>query len=145
MDSLTNELSNLEAAQHSLWVVPSSVVRNRNVNDPAAAFRDLGATMVVQGTVFRKGSDVTLTIVLIDSKHLRQIGSVQLDNHAGDFAALQNQAVYRIATMMKVSASGLPTSPAVSVAPTAYESYLKALGYLQRYDKPGNPALAITE
>ena len=145
MDSLTNELSNLEAAQHSLWVVPSSVVRSRHVNDPATAFRDLGATMVVQGEVFRRGSDVTLTIVLIDSKRLRQIGSVQLDNHAGDLAALQNQAVYRIATMMKVSASGLPTSPAVSVAPTAYESYLKALGYLQRYDKPGNPALAITE
>src|SRR5262249_3405081 len=30
MDSLTNDLSNLEVAQHSLWVVPSSVVRSRH-------------------------------------------------------------------------------------------------------------------
>ena len=28
------------------------------------------------------------------------------------------------------------------MAPGEYESYLKALGYLQRYDKPGNPDLA---
>jgi serine/threonine-protein kinase len=27
--------------------------------------------------------------------------------------------------------------------PGAYESYLKALGYIQRYDKPGNLDLAI--
>lgn len=29
------------------------------------------------------------------------------------------------------------------VTPAAYESYLKALGYMQRYDKPGNLDLAI--
>src|SRR5260370_1317632 len=51
MDSMTNELPNLEAAQKSLWVVPPSVVRSRKVSDPAAAFRDLGATMVVQGAI----------------------------------------------------------------------------------------------
>jgi serine/threonine protein kinase/tetratricopeptide (TPR) repeat protein len=145
MDSVTNELSNLEAAQHSLWVVPASVVRSRKVTDPAAAFRDLGATMVVQGSIVRNGSDVSLTIVLIDSKRLRQIGSAQLDNPAGDLATLQNEAVARLASMMKVSAGGIRTAPTATVAPSAYESYLKALGYLQRYDKPGNPALAITE
>jgi serine/threonine protein kinase/Flp pilus assembly protein TadD len=145
MDSLTNQLSNLEAAQRSLWVVPASVVRSRHVNDPAAAFREVGATMVVQGSLAREGSDVSLTVVLIDSRRLRQIGSAQLDNPAGDLAALQTQAVARLAAMMKVSSSGVSTSSSASVAPTAYESYLKALGYLQRYDKPGNPALAITE
>src|SRR5258708_24181782 len=46
MDSLTNELSNLEAAQQSLWVVPASIVRSRKVNDPTSAFRELCATMV---------------------------------------------------------------------------------------------------
>src|SRR4029077_9568178 len=60
MDSMTNQLSNLEAAQQSLWVVPASVVRTHKVSDPAAAFRELGATMVVQGSVQRKGSDVHL-------------------------------------------------------------------------------------
>ena len=75
MDSMTNELSNLEAAQQSLWVVPASVVRSHKINDPAAAFHELGATMVVQGRIGRKGQSVEITVNLIDSKHLRQIGS----------------------------------------------------------------------
>jgi len=145
MDSMTNELSNLDAAQHSLWVVPASIVRSRKVGDPSAAFRDLGATMVVQGTVARKGSDVSLTVVLIDSKRLRQIGSAEFNNSTGDLAALQNQAVMHLARMMKVNAAGVSNAPTGIVAPNAYESYLKALGYLQRYDRPGNPDLAISE
>ena len=30
-----------------------------------------------------------------------------------------------------------------AAAPAAYESYVKALGYMQRYDKPGNLDQAI--
>jgi len=144
MDSMTNELSNLEAAQQSLWVVPASVVRTHKVNDPASAFRELGATMVVQGSVQRKGPDVRLTVVLIDSKRLRQIGSAELEDRSGDLAALQNQAVTHLARLMKVRVSDASRAPAESVAPSAYESYLKALGYMQRYDKPGNLDLAIS-
>jgi serine/threonine protein kinase/tetratricopeptide (TPR) repeat protein len=145
MDSMTNELSNLDAAQQSLWVVPSSVVRNRKVNDPASAFRELGATMVVQGRVQRKGTVVHLTVVLIDSKRLRQIGSAELEDRTGDLAALQSQAVSRLARLMKVKVSETArTAASAAATPSAYESYLKALAYMQRYDKPGNPDLAIS-
>src|SRR6266853_2310751 len=144
MDSLTNELSNLEAAQQSLWVVPASVVRNRKVNDPTSAFRELGATMVVQGSIRRNGSGVQLTVILIDSKRLRQIGSAELEDRSGDLAALQNQAVAGLARMMRVKSSQAAQTPGGSVTPGSYESYLKALAYLQRYDKPGNADLAIS-
>jgi eukaryotic-like serine/threonine-protein kinase len=144
MDALTNELSNLDAAQKSLWVVPASEVRGHKVNDPAAAYRELGATMVVQGTVQRRGSAVFLTVVLIDSKRLRQIGSVQLEDSLGDLATVQNKAVSHLARMMRVKMSDIALVPAGGVQPSAYESYLKALGYLQRYDKPGNLDLAIS-
>jgi eukaryotic-like serine/threonine-protein kinase len=144
MDSMTNALSNLEAAQHSLWVVPTSVVRDRKVNDPTSAFHELGATMVVQGSVERKGQDVRLTVLLIDSKRLRQIGSIQLEDGSGDLAALQDQTVTHLARLMKVNVSENARTPSGSATPGVYESYLKALGYLQRYDKPGNPDLAIS-
>jgi serine/threonine protein kinase/tetratricopeptide (TPR) repeat protein len=144
MDSMTNQLSNLQAGQQSLWIVPASVVRGRRVSDPTAAFRTLGATMVVQGSVARKGSDVSLTVVLIDSKRLRQIGSAEVQDRSGNLASLQNQAVVRLARMMKINASDALNANAGNVVPSAYESYLKALGYLQRYDKPGNPDLAIS-
>jgi eukaryotic-like serine/threonine-protein kinase len=144
MESLTNELSNLEAAKQSLWVVPASVVRNRKVNDPASAFHELGATMVVQGSIQRIGPGVHLTVVLIDSKRLRQIGSAELEDRTGDLAALQNQAVAGLARLMRVKVSETPQTPSGSVPPGNYESYLKALAYLQRYDQPGNPDLAIS-
>jgi Flp pilus assembly protein TadD/TolB-like protein len=144
MDSLTNELSNLEAAQQSIWVVPASVVRNRKVNDPASAFRELGATMVVQGSLQRKGSALHLTIVLIDSKRLRQIGSVELEDRPGNLAALQTQAVSQLARMMKVRVPEAAHTPAGNITPGTYEAYLKALAYLQRYDQPGNPDLALS-
>jgi serine/threonine protein kinase/tetratricopeptide (TPR) repeat protein len=144
MDSMTNQLSNLDAAQQSLWVVPASVVRDRKVDDPASAFHVLGATMVVQGSVQRKGTAVHMTVVLIDAKRLRQIGSAELDDGSGNLAALQSQAVSRLAQMMKVKVAEAAHAPVENIAPSVYESYLKALAYMQRYDKPGNPDLAIS-
>jgi eukaryotic-like serine/threonine-protein kinase len=144
MDALTNELSNLEAAQRSLWVVPASEVRSHKVTDAASAYRDLGATMVVQGSVQRRGPAVYLTVVLIDAKRLRQIGSVELQDPSGDLALVQNQAVSHLARMMRVKMSDDALAPVRGVAPSSYESYVKALGYLQRYDKPGNIDLAIS-
>jgi eukaryotic-like serine/threonine-protein kinase len=145
MDSLTAELSNLGAGKSSLWVVPSSVVRRRNVDDPSAALRDLGATLVVKGSVARQGQNIQLTVSLIDTRNLRQIGSLIREDHAGDLATLQNEAVAGIARLMKIDVSPeMLSATGGGVAPAAYQSYLTALGYVQRYDKPGNLDLAIT-
>jgi serine/threonine-protein kinase len=145
MDSLTAELSNLSMGKSSLWVVPSSVVRRRNVDDPSAALRDLGATLVVKGSITRQGQNIQLTVSLIDTRNLRQIGSLIREDHAGDLATLQNEAVAGIARLMKIDVSPeMLSATGGGVAPAAYESYLTALGYVQRYDKPGNLDLAIT-
>jgi|HubBroStandDraft_6_1064221.scaffolds.fasta_scaffold00683_6 serine/threonine protein kinase/tetratricopeptide (TPR) repeat protein len=145
MDSLTSALSNLDVGKQSLWVVPSSVVRGSKVTDPAAALRELGATFVVKGSIARDGQDVHLTINLIDTTRLRQVGSVALDDRAGDLASLQDEAVSRIARMMNIAVTpDMLRATGGSVTPAAYEGYLKALGYLQRYDKPGNVDQAIS-
>ena len=144
MDSLTSKFSNLESGEKSLWVVPSSVVRRRQVEDPTAALRDLGATMVVKGSIQKEGQGVLLTVNLINAKTLRQVGSVELRDQAGDISTLQNEVVTRIAKMMglDVTPDMLRTSGS-SAVPAAYESYLKALGLIQRYDKTGNLDAAI--
>jgi len=148
-DSLTSKLSNLEgsenAGQQSLWVVPSSEVRRRKVTDPEAALREFGATLVVKGSVLRDGSGVHLTVNLIRTKDVRQEGSLTVQDPAGDFAALQDKAVTGLARLMhlEVPATALRATE-VRAAPVAYEGYLKALGYMQRYDKPGNLDQAIS-
>jgi len=85
-----------------------------------------------------------LTVNLVNTKTLRQIGSVPLEDRAGDFSSLEDEAVARVAKLMHIDATPemlRATGGAVNAG--AYESYLKALGYTQRYDKPGNLDLAI--
>jgi serine/threonine protein kinase/tetratricopeptide (TPR) repeat protein len=142
--SLTNRLSNLEAAQNSLWVVPASEVRNKNVNDAVTAFRVLGATMVVGGTVIHQSSGVRVTITLVDAKRMRQIGAVELENEAGDLAKIENDATVRLAHLMRLRVPGESSDEHANTTPKTYESYLKAVGLLDRYDKPGNVDAAIS-
>ena len=143
-DSLTSKLSNLEEGQQSLWVVPASVVRRHKVNDPEAALKEFGATLVVTGSMMRDNSGVHLTVNLIRTKDIRQEGSLTLQDRSGDFAALQDQAVSGLARLMHVEVRSTALHTAEGKAtPAAYESYLKALGYMQRYDKPGNLDQAV--
>ena len=144
VDSLSGKLSNLELGKQSLWVIPSSEVRRLKVADPASALRELGATLVVKGTISREGSGVRLNLDLIDTKNLRQIGSVDVEDQAGDLATLQDEAVAKLARLMNITVTAdMIRGTGGSVNPAAYEDYLKALGYMQRYDKPGNLDLAI--
>lgn len=144
MDSLTSRLSNLEVGKQSLWVVPASVVRGRKVEDPSAALRALDATLVVKGSIEREGQDLRLTVNLINTKTLRQIGSAEFEDRAGDFASLQDEAVSKLARLMGITITPeMLKATGGNVNPAAYESYLKALGYIQRYDKPGNLDSAI--
>jgi len=144
MDSLTSKLSNLEVGEEKLWVIPASEVRRRKVTDPAAALKEFGATLVVKGSIQRDTSGVLLTVNLINTKTLRQIGSAQAQDRTGDFSALQDEAVSRLARMMHIAVTPeMLRDTGGAVTPAAYESYLKALGYMQRYDKAGNLDSAI--
>ena len=143
-DSVTNDLSNLEAAQQSLWVVPASSVRRFEVVDATSAFHQLGATVVVECHISRSGPAVYLTVNLIDAKHLRQIGSARFADRSGDLNALETQTVRFVAQAMRVKVSGEVLRTATNVPPSSWESYLKALGLLQRFDKPHNIDLAIS-
>lgn len=146
MDSLAGRLSNLGEQSNSLWVIPTSEVRRLDITDPASAYSKLGATLAIQGSVERNGQDVRLNLGLIDTRNLRQIGSAAVEDQAGDLSTLQDEALTRLAELMKITTpGGSPMSSAASAAnPAAYEDYLKALGYMQRYDKSGNLDLAIS-
>src|SRR5450631_2162711 len=144
MDSLSSRLTNLEVGKQALWVVPPSEVRRRKVSDPASALRELGATVAVEGSLQREGQMIHLTLNLIGTKTMRLIGSVALEDRAGDFSSLEDQAVAKVAKLMRIEATPEMLNATGGAANAgAYELYLKALGYTQRYDKPGNLDLAI--
>jgi eukaryotic-like serine/threonine-protein kinase len=144
MDNLTSRLSNLNGSKMSLWVVPASEVRRRKIADPASALRQLGATVAVEGSLRREGQTIHMTLNLVDTRNLRQIGSVTLEDRAGDFSSVEDEAVARIAKLMRIDVTPEMLRAGGGAANAgAYELYLRALGYTQRYDKPGNLDLAI--
>ena len=144
LESLSARLSNLDAGKESLWVVPGSEVLRLKIENPQQASKLLGATLVVRGSVQKQGSLVQLTVNLVDSRKLREIGSFEVEDPAGNIASLETQAVERLARLMNLKVRDEPTpTTAPSSAPGAYESYLTGLGYLQRYDKVGNVDSAI--
>lgn len=142
LETITSRLSDFETSNGSLWVVPSSEVRQRRVADAAAARREFGVTLAVTGSVQRSPTGVRLTISLVETGNLRQRGSAVLDEPSGDLLALQDVAVSRLAQLMEVE-SPRRSQNEPAVAPAVYESYLKGLGYVQRYDKTGNLDRAI--
>ena len=144
MDSLAGKLANLEVGDQALWVVPTSEVRRRQITEPEDALKQLGANLAVKGSVERDGKTVHLNVNLIDANHLRMIGSAQIEDQAGDLSTMEDEAVAKLAGLMKitVSASALRNTGG-SVNPAAYMGYLTALGYMQRWDKPGNLDLAM--
>jgi eukaryotic-like serine/threonine-protein kinase len=145
MDTLSGELSNINAGQQTLWVVPASIVRSHKITDPAAAAKELGVDLVVKGSLQRSASDVRLNVDLIDAHSLRELGSASLADRTGDLSSLQDEAVARLARLMKLNVTAdMLRNTGGRASPAAYELYLKALGYLQRYDKPGNLDNAIT-
>jgi serine/threonine-protein kinase len=145
MDTLTSRLSNLDVGNQSLWVVPASEIRRRKVSDPSAALKEFGANLVVTGSVVRDPQNVQLTVNLIDPQKMRQVGSAVLNDPSGNFSSLQQDAVTHLAQLMKVKITPeMLKRTEGNTAPAAYESYLKGVGYLQRWDKPGNLDAAIS-
>lgn len=145
MDSLAGKISDLDTSNPSVWVIPASEVRERKVHDPSSALREFGATIVIKGSFERADRSVRLKLNIIDPKKMRQIGFVDVENQSDDLADLQDEAITRLGHLM-----GIPikkdegTYGGANVAQgAAYQHYLIALGYMQRFDQPGNLDLAI--
>ena len=144
MESLAGRLTNLDVGNQALWIVPTSEVRRQHVTDPGDALKSLGANFVIKGAVERDGNDIHLTVNLIDTKTMRQIGSAMLEDPAGDLSTLEDEAVSRLAKLMNITVTAdMLRNTGGRVNPAAYEGYLTALGLMQRYDKPGNLDQAI--
>lgn len=146
METLTSKLSSLEEGRGSLWVVPASEVRRRKVSDAAKARQLFGTTLAIDGSVQRDERGIRLTLNLVDARTMQLINSAVVDDRLGDLTALENGALARLVELLEIDVdpatlSGL--SSAASANPAAYESYLRAVGHIQRYDKAGSLDTAV--
>ena len=100
LETITSRLSQLDPGDEDLWVVPASEVE---AGMSASDVRDrLGVTLAVDGTIQFDVGRVRLTLNLIDTRTLRQLGSRQIDYDGESALALQDEAVLRIADLLRV-------------------------------------------
>jgi serine/threonine-protein kinase len=150
VETLTTQLTQLEQFHGSLWVVPSSEVRDREVDSPSEARKTLGVNLVVTGSVQRFDDRFRVTLNLIDPMHgetPRQLSGTMIDDAMAKVTVLQDETVTRLAGMLNVKL--LPQAQQLMMAGStaasgAYDAYLRGLGYLRRYEKRENISRAIS-
>ncbi len=112
LETLTSRLSELDSSGKTLWVVPASEVRQRKVTEPRAMqSNELGVNFVVTGSVQREEKGVRLTVNLVDPRSLRQIGSVVISERDGDYSALEDGAVEKLAELLRIDARTADSDP----------------------------------
>ena len=146
MEILSTKFNQMQQFQNALNIVPASEVRTEKVMSPSHARRVFGANLVLTGSVQKILDRILLTINLVDTRTLRQIDGEVCNAGAEELITLEENAFVHAATMLE-----LKLNPGVRQAlsagetriPSAYNSYLQAVGYLARYDIAENVDKAI--
>lgn len=147
VETLTSELTQFQPTNGSLWVVASSEVRDDNVRSPREARRLFGANLVVTGSVQHREGGLRFTLNLVDPVTSRQLKSRVFDESTGRMSDLQDDMVKTLAGLLDIdlgSRSMDLVNAGMTDKSSAYESYLEARGYMQRYEKTENLAVAVT-
>jgi len=126
------------ADRYPLEIVPASEVRAQKVNDAQQARANLGATMVLEGSLQQSGSIVRVTYSLVDTRTLRQLHAGVITAEASNPFAVQDRVMDEVLDKLDIELAtedrGRMQSHGTS-QPEAYTSYLNGRGYLQEYDR----------
>jgi len=145
-EALTVELTQLTAA-HQLQVAPGREIRARRISSPEEARKELGASLSLEGTVYRSGNTVRVNYALVDTSAGRQIRAETITGDVSDPFALQDRVAAGAVQMLELELKPQERR-ALQVHGTqvagAYDFYLQGRGYLQNYDKPENIESAIS-
>jgi TolB-like protein/DNA-binding SARP family transcriptional activator/tetratricopeptide (TPR) repeat protein len=101
--------------------------------------RELGVTHVVEGSVRREADRVLITAQLIDARTDHHLWAEQYHRNLADVFAVQGDIARQIAAALQVTltpAEALRAGTPPTGDLTAYDLYLQALEYIQRYREP---------
>jgi len=144
---LTSQLTQVEIFQGSLWVVPQSELRAREIKAPSEARRAFGANLAVTGSVQRSHDGVRLALNLVDTERSRQLRSRVIDEPLSNLSAVEDRVLEAVMGMLEVELRP-EARRKLAVGGTAnseaQDAYLHALGALHNNQGPSDPAVAIT-
>jgi len=134
-ESLTSKLSQLERYQKSFWVVPSS--DTRNIKSLDEAYRNLGVTLAVTGSIEHTADGVNLTADLVDPQNHRQLASRSIHVSSSNLEEMQQRVWESVADMLDLQVSRKIKNELAAGGtnqPHAFELYERGVGYLKAGD-----------
>ncbi len=145
-ETLTAKMTQLTMGR-ALQVVPSRELRTRRISSAQEARKELGVSLVLEGSIHRSGSVVRVNYALVDTGMLRQLRADTITADASDPFAVQDRVADGLVRMLELELKpqerqALQTH-GTQVA-GANDFYLQGRGYLQNYDKPENINNAIS-
>jgi serine/threonine-protein kinase len=146
-DGMTETVTTKLAGVRALQVLPVSQVKSSRADTPEKARRDLGANLVLRATWQRAGSRVRINMSLLDSRSGLALGNESFTESASDLFGLQDEVVNRVVQMLEVPLQAGEASELEAHGtqqPSAYDYYLRGVGYLQDYTKLANVSSAIS-
>ena len=144
---LSARLTKLESLRDSLTILAPSESLAREIPDARHAMQKQGATLAIAGTLTRTGAAQSLVLEIYDRRRA-QPQTVVVESALRDFVALEDRALEAVAQVLEIQAGPQLTAALWRTgAPVtaAYEPYLRGVGYMQRWDKAGNPDSARAE
>ena len=144
-DGLVETLGARLAREKSLQVFPpASAGAAPREADAAKLGRQLGANLVLRGTVQRSGDLVRISYLVLLAKDGVPVGGDTVTGASSDLFALQDRVAESVLAVLKLPAREVPFRAVVPGGRDAQDSYLRALGHLQRYDSEPSVDAAIT-
>ena len=132
---------------HTLQVTPASEVHNQGITSVDDARRQLGATLALEGSLMRAGSELRVTYALVDTSNRRQLDGVTLTAGAADPFGVQDRLVRWATGALQLTVDGSQRTSAGQRGTQSTDAYAFALqgrGYLLDYQRPGAIDIAIS-
>ena len=125
-----------------LDVVSSLDVHSRNIRDIDTARKELGANLVLEGSVRRDGDRIRANFALLDAQTHKQLRAETLTSTLQAGFAFEDQLSDVVMRMLELEIPPA-TDQSKSQSAEARELYVRARGYLQDFDKPEQLARAV--
>jgi tetratricopeptide (TPR) repeat protein len=146
-ETLTARLVQAFGGGH-LQLVSTHDLAARGVKTSDEARREFGTSFVLEGSLQQEGKRIRITWSLVNSQTHTQIAANALTDNAGDMFGLQDHLIEDVLEKLPRDLEpgqhfGLPSLRGSNS--TAYDAYLRGLGYLEDYKIQDNLESAIAE
>ena len=142
---LTAKLAQL-TVRHTLQVTPASEVYARGITTADEARRGVGATLALEGHLFRTGEDVRITYALVDTSRRRQVDGITVTARAADPFAAEDRLFSWAIEALRLSVARderVALRSSRTQSSEAYAFTTQGHGYLLDYQRSGAIDAAI--